>query len=99
MGATEAFNRAISFLWTRKRAYKLTFGSLSGQEVLMDLAPFCRAMETTVVFGDRDKMLIAEGRRQVFIRITQHLHLSAEELYALYDGRNIQRLIGETEDA
>jgi len=98
LGAAE-FNRAIAFLWRRKRAYKLTFGSLSGQEVLMDLIKFCRATTTCAVPGDHDRTLIAEGRREVFLRITEHLHLNAEELYALYDGRNVQRLIGETEDA
>lgn len=54
--------------------------------VLADLAVYCRAAETCVVPNDRDKTLVLEGRREAFLRITQHLHLSVEDLYAIYGG-------------
>lgn len=58
--------------------------------MLSDLAKFCRAAETCVIPGDHDRSLILEGRREVFLRITDNLHLTSEQLYALYAGRNIQ---------
>jgi hypothetical protein len=42
-----------------------------------------------VVPGDHDRTLILEGRREVFLRLTDHLHLTSEQLYALHAGRNI----------
>src|ERR1035437_5755737 len=81
---------AFAFLQRRKRSYQLCFGSPSGNEVLIDLSKFCRAVESCVVPGNADKTLILEGRREVWLRITNHQHLTTEQLYALYDGRNIQ---------
>lgn len=81
---------AFDFLRHRRRAYQLAMGSPAGNEVLSDLARFCRAIETCVVPGDHDRTLILEGRREVWLRITDHLHLTSEQLYALHAGRNIQ---------
>lgn len=69
----------------RKRAYQLW----QKDAILQDLLEFCRGAETTFVPGDRDLSLILEGRRQVWLRITQHLHLSEAQLLALYSGRPI----------
>jgi hypothetical protein len=80
---------AFDFLRHRRRAYQLTFGSPAGNEVLADLVKFCRGIETCVVPGDHDRTLILEGRREVFLRLTDHLHLTSEQLYALHAGRNI----------
>lgn len=79
---------ALDYISTRKRAYNLTFQihQPANVEVLEDLAKFCRANETCVVPGDRDMSLILEGRREVWLRINQHLHLSAEQLLQLYSG-------------
>jgi hypothetical protein len=76
----------ISFLRGRKRAYQLTFqlGQPANVIVLEDLAKFCRAAESCVIPGDRDRSLVLEGRREVFLRITQHMHLQPEQLYMLY---------------
>lgn len=82
---------AFSFLHRRKRAYALCFGSPAGNEVLIDLVRFCRAAETCVVPGDHDRTLILEGRREVFLRISQHMNLSSDQLFALYDRRTIQQ--------
>lgn len=57
----------------------------------MDLVRFCRAAESCVVPRDHDRTLVLEGRREVFLRITQHMNLSSEQLFALYDRRNIQQ--------
>lgn len=80
------------YLFTRKRAYQLTFqvgGELpqpANVEVMADLAKFCRANESCVIPGDHDRSLLLAGRHEVWLRITQHLGLSPEQLAALYSG-------------
>jgi len=76
------------------RAYKLAFGSPAGQAVLMDLVPYCRATESCVVILkngqiDRDRTLVSEGRREVFVRIQEFLNLTYEQLFALKTGSAI----------
>lgn len=85
---SEAIARLIDFLRGRKRDYQLTFGSPIGQRVLTDLAVFCRATETCF---DPDPRLhaVAEGRREVFLRIARHLNLSSEQLFAIYQGQTV----------
>ena len=75
---------ALQIMTDRKRAYQLVFNSPAGEAVLFDLNPFCRARETCVVPGDRDKTYVLEGRREVFLRIRDHLDLTAEELVERY---------------
>lgn len=81
--------RTLDFLRIRRRAYNLTFRSIEGQNMLIDLAQFCRANQTCF---DPDPRIHAalEGRREVWLRIQQHLNLTSEELFALYNGRNFQ---------
>lgn len=81
----EIKSKTIDFLRGRKRSYQLVFSSPAGNDVLVDLAKFCRAAETTF---DPDPRIHAamEGRREVWLRITQHLNLSSEQLYQLYSG-------------
>lgn len=67
-----------------KRAYQLAFGSTAGAAVLADLEPFCRARETCVVLGDRDRTYVLEGRREVYLRIREYLDLSPERLVDKY---------------
>ena len=75
--------KARGFLRTRKSAYLQTFeGHGAGREVLMDLAQFCRADETTFHVNDSMKDVLI-GRREVWLRIQQHLNLSHEELFTL----------------
>ena len=74
--------------WLPKSAYRKVFGGPAGQMVLQDLAKFCRSAETCFD-ADPRKHAVLEGRREVFIRIADHLHLSVEQLYALYAGRQI----------
>lgn len=73
----------------RTRDYRLTFGTVWGQAVLTDLADFCRAQETCVVPGDRDRTLVLEGRRETWLRIAQHMHLTPEQQFAIATGRTL----------
>lgn len=84
----DAVRAALEYISTRKRAYQLTYQlhQPANVVVLEDLAKFCRANETCVVPGNHDMSLILEGRREVWLRINQHLHLTAEQLVQLYSG-------------
>jgi hypothetical protein len=98
-------SRVTDFLRDRKRAYQFAFtnkrivaglkeaylefkGSPAGNLVLSDLARFCRATSTTWSDDARHHARL-EGRREVWLRITEHMHLTTEQLQALYDQRNI----------
>src|SRR5262245_22213885 len=74
----------LKFLSDRKTAYQTTFGSHGGAAVLADLAPFCRANETCLIPGERDKTAALEGRREVYLRILDHLQLTPEQLVEKY---------------
>jgi len=74
----------------RKNDYELAFGSPAGQQVLADLARFCRAHETCAVPGDRDRTLLLEGRREVFLYIQQNSKLSEQQLLALVKVNGIE---------
>jgi hypothetical protein len=67
-------------LWTRSTAYKRTFDTADARVVLADLGAFCFIGETTHVVGDRDSSLIAEGRRQVLLRITKFCGLTPAQI-------------------
>jgi hypothetical protein len=54
--------------------------------VLKDLAKFCFATQSTAHINERAQAML-EGRRAVWLRIQEHLQLSEEELWNLYDGR------------
>jgi len=77
-------DEALLFFTERQRAYQLTFGTPAGKTVLADLAPFCRANETCVVPGDRDKTFVLEGRRETYLRIQQYLELRPEQLIEIF---------------
>ena len=76
--------QALEILTDRQRAYQLAFKEAAGKAVLLDLAAFCRAMETCVVPGDRDRTYVLEGRREVWLRIRDHLDLTVEHLVEKY---------------
>ncbi len=73
-------------LGDRRHVYRETFKGPYAEVVLKDLARFCRAHESTFMPDDRAHAL-AEGRREVWLRIQNHLNLSPDELWALYSGR------------
>lgn len=70
----------------RRHQYQLCFRSPPGQEVLKDLARFCRAHESTFHDNERVQSKL-DGRREVFLRIAHHLQLSPDELWNLYSRR------------
>lgn len=71
--------------WLR-RAYRYIFlGHYAAQEVLIDLARFCRANESTY-HPDPVVQAALMGRREVWLRLSNHLNLSSEQLFALYNG-------------
>lgn len=78
--------RLRTALMTRRYAYQKTFRTPFGEAVLVDLARFCRANESTFDPDPRVHAL-AEGRREAWLRIQEHLNLSPDELWKLYDGR------------
>lgn len=71
------------FLARRRTAYVKTFLTPFGDEVLRDLARFCRAHSSTF-HPDPRAHALAEGRREVWLRIAQHLHLTEDELWRIY---------------
>jgi hypothetical protein len=77
-------DEALQVFTDTKRAYQLAFRAVGGESVLVDLAPFCRANETCVVLGDRDRTYVLEGRREVWLRIQDYLKLTPEELVNKY---------------
>lgn len=83
----EAAGRLFDFLKRRRTAYGLTFrkDNYAAQEVLIDLAGFCRANQTTFHEDPRISAVL-QGRHEVWLRITNHLHLTSEQLFALYNG-------------
>lgn len=93
MKFTEAFN----FLARRRSAYVATFrANVFGQEVLSDLAKFCRAFEPTFHEDPRVHALL-EGRREVFLRIAHHLELTDDELFSFY-GKGQPKIAPTPED-
>ena len=78
------------FLHARKAAYQRAFKGASREALLHDLSRFCRAHHSCVVPGDRDRTLLLEGRREVWLRIQEHITLSIVELAELYGAVQLQ---------
>lgn len=72
-------NKARALLRDRQVSYQHALGGAPGQAVLEDLARFCRAGETTFHPDPRVHALM-EGRREVWLRIKEHLDLDLEDL-------------------
>jgi len=75
---------AKDFLRSRRHQYIRTFDSESGKAVLADLAKFCRAHESTYHPQFSDQL---DGRREVWLRIQQHINLTDAQLWELYKGK------------
>jgi len=82
----QAIDKAVEIIRHRKRDYGHAFLSPAGQGVLQDLATFCRATESCF---DPDPRVhaVAEGRREVWLRIQRHLNLTSEQLFLLANGK------------
>jgi hypothetical protein len=73
-------------LANRRHAYREVFKGPLAEDVLKDLAKFCRAHESTF-HVEQSAHALAEGRREVWLRIAYHLNLSPDDLWRLYTGR------------
>jgi len=80
----EVVDRVKSFLTSRKQAYQFTFEkNIYTKAVLKDLSKFCRADVST--FSEDPRLhALAEGRREVWLRIQNYLNLTPDELWDLY---------------
>jgi len=84
----EVIQKIKTFLARRRNAYQATFNldDHANQRVLKDLARFCRAGQSCFNQDPRLHAML-EGRREVWLRITDHLNLDPEEFWKKY-GRN-----------
>ena len=82
----ELVEKTRQFLQRRQHAYTKTFQGPLAEVVLRDLARFCRANETTF-HEDARLHAVAEGRREVWLRIANHLNMAPADLWRLYTGR------------
>lgn len=79
-----ALEKTKVFLFNRQKAYQECFKpSELTKIVIADLEKFCRANESTFHVDPRAHAL-AEGRREVYLRIRKHLDLTSEELVNYY---------------
>lgn len=76
-------DQARQYLSRRRTAYVRTFTGPFADEVLQDLARFCRASQSTF-HPDPRVHAVAEGRREVWLRIQQHLQLTDDQLWRVY---------------
>lgn len=72
----------LKIIRRRRQAYRETFAGPVAQIVLADLARFCCANETTF-HEDARKHAVAEGRREVWLRIVNYSKLTEQELLQL----------------
>lgn len=75
--------RVMNVLHGRAQDYRDVFSCPAGERVLADLARFCRAHESTFNAEARAHA-VAEGRREVWLRIERNLQLNDEQIWALY---------------
>ena len=83
----ELLDKLRQLIGARQRSYKQTFKGPVAEEVLRDLARFCRA-NTSTFHEDARLHAVAEGRREVWLRIQNHLQLSPAELWRLSSGED-----------
>jgi hypothetical protein len=87
-------NKLLARLLKRRYAYRRLFLgedglSADGQIVLTDLARFCRATQSTAVVSPISRSVdpiataMAEGRREVWLRIMAHLHVDERVIFNL----------------
>lgn len=87
--------QAVRRILNRKHAYRRVFMDADGninsnaEIVLADLRRFCRATSTTVLVSPVSKsidpiaMAMAEGRREVWMRIMGYLHIDEKQIFNL----------------
>ena len=79
-------------LMGRRTAYirVFDFDNSNARVVLEDLEKFCRASTSTFHADPRCEARL-DGRREVWLRIQQHLRLSPDQLWKLYSGNLTQQ--------
>ena len=89
--------KLVQRIMRRKLAYRRTFMDAEGrigrdaEIVLADLKRFCRATSSTMVQSpvsrtiDPLAMAMAEGRREVWMRLVAHLHVDEKQVFNLTD--------------
>ncbi len=82
-------DRVRDFLITRAQAYHHTFSGIYGEKVVADLAKFCRANSSTFHTDPRLEGIM-QGRREVWLRIANHLNMTEEELYNHFNPKGEQ---------
>ena len=84
--------KAQEWLRSRQLAYQRVFlgHGFDTDIVLQDLAKFCRAHESTfhVEPSISDRL---DGRREVWLRIAHHLHLTDEQLWSIYGNKSLTK--------
>lgn len=85
LSVAEKLELVKSFLFHRQKAYQEVFkpDSQLAKVVLADLSKFCREKESCF-HPDPRAHAVAEGRREVILRIRKHLDLSSQELLDYY---------------
>lgn len=95
MSPLEYFRRRITgrrLAWQRALLGENGTPTVDGDVILKDLARFCRAHRSTAVYshvrGTLDPLASArlDGRREVWLRIVEHLHLDERFLVNLREG-------------
>jgi hypothetical protein len=85
MTFSEAWEKGKLFLTSRTGAYRRRLGGMDvdSRMIMADLAMFCRANESTF---HPDPRIAAnyDGRREVFLRIAKHLHMTDEQIMKAY---------------
>lgn len=77
-------NRKRDYLRSRAQAYQKTFKGVPAEEVLQDLAKFCRAGDSTFDTNPRIEGIM-QGRREVWLRISRHLHMTEEQMWKYFN--------------
>ena len=88
MLSPDIVRRIKEFLSARSMAYRRVFNAQNrdAKVVLEDLSRFCRAAKSTA-HVDPHMAARLDGRREVWLRLQDHLNLSTEEMYRLYHGQ------------
>lgn len=68
-------------------AYRRVFDGPAADEVLADLADFCRAREAPFVPGDPMATGVLIGRQEAFHRIARYLNLPEDAVWELLSGQ------------
>jgi hypothetical protein len=87
----ETIQKYLEVLKNRISSYRTAFdqAQFENRAVLTDLALFCRMFTTTEEPGQKEDPRVLEGRRQVFLRIQEHLQFDHNQLYQLHPLRNM----------